>query len=104
MAVAPCRTDINLPKIKSYLGNSENKSQIHQFIKRRRQRSISSTKIIESLHNKIYQSSINSKIEEKYYDPIIQLRFHYWLDKSDSFRSEERRVGKECRSRWSPYH
>src|SRR2546430_8819422 len=23
---------------------------------------------------------------------------------SQSFRSEERRVGKECRSRWSPYH
>ena len=23
---------------------------------------------------------------------------------SDSPRSEERRVGKECRSRWSPYH
>src|SRR3989441_13277277 len=22
----------------------------------------------------------------------------------DLFRSEERRVGKECRSRWSPYH
>ena len=22
----------------------------------------------------------------------------------DVFRSEERRVGKECRSRWSPYH
>ena len=21
-----------------------------------------------------------------------------------SIRSEERRVGKECRSRWSPYH
>ena len=25
-----------------------------------------------------------------------------WLD--FEFRSEERRVGKECRSRWSPYH
>ena len=25
-------------------------------------------------------------------------------DKSDYYRSEERRVGKECRSRWSPYH
>ena len=25
-------------------------------------------------------------------------------NKSDSSRSEERRVGKECRSRWSPYH
>ena len=23
---------------------------------------------------------------------------------TDVFRSEERRVGKECRSRWSPYH
>ena len=22
----------------------------------------------------------------------------------DKMRSEERRVGKECRSRWSPYH
>ena len=22
----------------------------------------------------------------------------------ERFRSEERRVGKECRSRWSPYH
>ena len=25
-------------------------------------------------------------------------------DKVDIIRSEERRVGKECRSRWSPYH
>ena len=24
--------------------------------------------------------------------------------KKDTTRSEERRVGKECRSRWSPYH
>src|SRR4051812_49577187 len=24
--------------------------------------------------------------------------------KGVAFRSEERRVGKECRSRWSPYH
>src|SRR3990172_10000681 len=24
-------------------------------------------------------------------------------DKRDQYRSEERRVGKECRSRWSPY-
>src|SRR5258707_8042682 len=26
------------------------------------------------------------------------------LDIRDYRRSEERRVGKECRSRWSPYH
>ena len=24
--------------------------------------------------------------------------------KETALRSEERRVGKECRSRWSPYH
>ena len=28
----------------------------------------------------------------------------YVKDESYRFRSEERRVGKECRSRWSPYH
>src|SRR5256884_6895289 len=28
--------------------------------------------------------------------------FAFLVDSSD--RSEERRVGKECRSRWSPYH
>ena len=28
-----------------------------------------------------------------------KVRFH-----EDKARSEERRVGKECRSRWSPYH
>ena len=26
------------------------------------------------------------------------------LKRIDQVRSEERRVGKECRSRWSPYH
>ena len=28
-------------------------------------------------------------------------KFGVWFGKP---RSEERRVGKECRSRWSPYH
>ena len=26
------------------------------------------------------------------------------IQKCRDYRSEERRVGKECRSRWSPYH
>ena len=36
--------------------------------------------------------------------------FHSMIDRAVEFigtrqvRSEERRVGKECRSRWSPYH
>jgi len=32
-----------------------------------------------------------------------QLMYHVW-DVATLDRSEERRVGKECRSRWSPYH
>src|SRR3712207_7356428 len=31
-------------------------------------------------------------------------RIHSVTTRSGYFRSEERRVGKECRSRWSPYH
>ena len=31
-------------------------------------------------------------------------KFGYELKNAKSDRSEERRVGKECRSRWSPYH
>ena len=30
---------------------------------------------------------------------------HYYVESTSAIdRSEERRVGKECRSRWSPYH
>ena len=34
------------------------------------------------------------------------LGLHWWIaHRADIYaRSEERRVGKECRSRWSPYH
>src|SRR5476649_2603272 len=53
---------------------------------------------------------------------IVDRREYYWEDQHEfdepqffssllkqiyldqQFRSEERRVGKECRSRWSPYH
>src|SRR5215813_15573809 len=31
-------------------------------------------------------------------------QFHGYEERLDDDRSEERRVGKECRSRWSPYH
>src|SRR5256886_17678018 len=46
-------------------------------------------------------------IEGHYTHPIDierALKHHYSKDASKRDRSEERRVGKECRSRWSPYH
>ena len=39
-------------------------------------------------------------IRERYPVPLILVS----MGKEGSRRSEERRVGKECRSRWSPYH
>src|SRR2546425_12978477 len=39
-------------------------------------------------------------------DPYKTGRLPGFLEQCDALvkRSEERRVGKECRSRWSPYH
>src|SRR5256885_14004302 len=37
-------------------------------------------------------------------DVITDLSRHRFLLHLYAWRSEERRVGKECRSRWSPYH
>src|SRR2546426_9468207 len=38
---------------------------------------------------------------EPYFEHYLN---HYILPDGNFLRSEERRVGKECRSRWSPYH
>ena len=35
---------------------------------------------------------------------ILELLKLYKQVNARKYRSEERRVGKECRSRWSPYH
>ena len=41
---------------------------------------------------------VRKEIKGKQDNEVI-VRFQF-----DKVRSEERRVGKECRSRWSPYH
>ena len=35
---------------------------------------------------------------------LLSFSGRHYMDSIGSYRSEERRVGKECRSRWSPYH
>ena len=42
-------------------------------------------------------------IKEELILPFVDLKTEYY-DLGLPNRSEERRVGKECRSRWSPYH
>ena len=45
-------------------------------------------------------STVTVKQVAKEYD----LSEKYMEQVASKLRSEERRVGKECRSRWSPYH
>ena len=58
-----------------------------------------------SVNEKTALKAINAS--KRFYCEFIQRISGYrTLGKRSSFllRSEERRVGKECRSRWSPYH
>ena len=52
---------------------------------------IGGRKIDYSIHGTIIQS-------------LVKVKSCIYWDYHMVFRSEERRVGKECRSRWSPYH
>ena len=44
--------------------------------------------------------------KEVYGNEVRKLRDSMGMNRKKfcDYRSEERRVGKECRSRWSPYH
>ena len=44
------------------------------------------------------------KIEKNYGKGSIMKLGDESVENIEVIRSEERRVGKECRSRWSPYH
>ena len=46
----------------------------------------------------------DKKVTKKEFSEIDALEIISLSNFKDSLRSEERRVGKECRSRWSPYH
>ena len=58
--------------------------------------------IQDNIDNAVAQNTIQTDIIEKS-GKILNPRTIN-KDGSISYRSEERRVGKECRSRWSPYH
>src|SRR5258708_19305079 len=47
---------------------------------------------------------INNCDEFIYYDDLVRKEPKARRRGATAARSEERRVGKECRSRWSPYH
>ena len=53
-------------------------------------------------HNKSYKNEAIEKGDCIYLNGV---RYYHTSELENyKIRSEERRVGKECRSRWSPYH
>ena len=63
---------------------------------------------VECVGSKFYTTDKPIKVRESQFikvdDEITCAKYITWLAAPLDYRSEERRVGKECRSRWSPYH
>ena len=63
----------------------------------------------DNIFDKIHDVDLKETMENSYIDYAMSVIASRALpDVRDGLkpvqRSEERRVGKECRSRWSPYH
>ena len=64
----------------------------------------SNVKIGEAIQADLSKVGINLKVEQQEWNVFLNSRKDGQFDFAREGRSEERRVGKECRSRWSPYH
>ena len=60
-------------------------------------------KVVEEL-SKIGIVPVIALDDAKDAEPLAKALIEGGLPCAEVTRSEERRVGKECRSRWSPYH
>ena len=56
------------------------------------------------LYNYMYAPDLVRKVPVAVVDHSHSELSRHYVRLLDATRSEERRVGKECRSRWSPYH
>ena len=72
---------------------------------------VTGLQIAESISSRLAQDVLACGVNGEVYDlgrPIsedAEVVLYKWEDEQGKHaRSEERRVGKECRSRWSPYH
>ncbi len=66
---------------------------------------------LEDFVKSLYQKQVSESVFYEQLWEFIQKDYHFDNDVARAVaifnclrRSEERRVGKECRSRWSPYH
>ena len=91
-------TDLNLEKIPQIRINNKC-DLVERFYNKEFSNQISKEVWISAEKN-IGIAKLRDLINEELFNGI----YKGWVSLESSLRSEERRVGKECRSRWSPYH
>src|SRR3989454_12853367 len=100
----------DLSDVKGKHNDNENKKVIEKF---KPEYANSNIREFLGLRSKMCSIKLDDENEEKKAKGIVKSvikkdlkheMYNKILITSGRMRSEERRVGKECRSRWSPYH
>ena len=99
----PEETDFALASLRAFVSEIRHKNAdipIYLYGETRTSRHIPND-ILRELHGFIHMFEDTPEFVARH---IIREAKSYLDSLAPPFRSEERRVGKECRSRWSPYH
>ena len=95
--IAKIKTRADFGGIVNYANDQKNKKKCATLLAHEGVCAISNKTIADSFQ---IQASIRPKVKS----PVKHVSLAFSSQDISRFRSEERRVGKECRSRWSPYH
>ena len=92
------------PRIQGFAGYKV--GMTHAFVVDRREKSTTSGMEVQVPVTVVEAPPMKIAAVRFYENTIVGLKTagEVWASDVDVLRSEERRVGKECRSRWSPYH
>ena len=90
-------SNYRLPSVTTILGATKNTEFLTKWKAKVGEEQAERIKNVSSTRGTSMHKFLESFITDVGYDDLTELG-------QAALRSEERRVGKECRSRWSPYH
>ena len=113
MSFGQAAAQVPLPEIKQVLAHKLALQAVQQWIDQNVQ-PLKAITTADTLSDEDFVKSVVGSIRTKAADPALGSQVFgflvrdflpaHGLNQKGVYRSEERRVGKECRSRWSPYH